>query len=128
MATARVFLTSPQAEEQPLQVSDIQWNAERHCVRIGRTVIRLTETEYRLLFALRRGEAVTYAQMAWQVYNYRMVDMKMRLTMDKHIDRTRGKLRGTGIYIYCVLGYGYLLLPELSPGEEELSSGPVRMV
>jgi DNA-binding response OmpR family regulator len=116
MATARLCLSA--AAAQPVQVSQIHWNAERRCVRIGRTVIRLTETEYRVLFALRSGEPVTYAQMAWQVYQYRQVDLKMRLTMDKHIDRTRGKLRGTGIYIYCVLGYGYLLLPELCAEEE----------
>jgi DNA-binding response OmpR family regulator len=44
-------------------------------------------------------------------YQYK-VDSRVRTMMDKHIDRIRSKLRGTGIYIYCVLGYGYLLLPD----------------
>jgi hypothetical protein len=46
-------------------------------------------------------------------YRYQ-VDDRVRSMMDKHIDRIRNKLRGTGFYVYCVLGYGYLLLPELS--------------
>ena len=45
------------------------------------------------------------------------MDEKARLTMDKHVERIRGKLRGTGIYLYCVLGYGYLLLPEVLPDD-----------
>jgi DNA-binding response OmpR family regulator len=123
MATARMYMTSPQIEEQAMRVSDIQWNAERRSVRIGHTVINLTSTEFKLLFALRHGMPVTYAELALQVYDYAFVDVKMRLTMDKHIDRARGKLRGTGIYVYCVLGYGYLLLPEgILDETERLSS------
>ena len=102
-----------------MRVSDIQWNTEQHCIKIERTIIVLTKTEYKLLFTLRHGSPVTYVNLAWQVYDYKMmgIDAKMRLTMDKHIDRVRGKLRGTGIYVYCVLGYGYLLLPEMLPDE-----------
>ena len=119
MATARICMTSPQIEEQAMCVSDIQWNVERRSVRIGCTAISLTLTEFKLLYALRHGKPVTYAELAWEVYNYDIVDVKMRLTMDKHIDRARGKLRGTGIYVYCVLGYGYLLLPETFSDETE---------
>lgn len=102
-----------------MRVNDIHWNTEQHYIKIGCIVITLTKTEYRLLFSLRQGSPVTYANLAWQVYDYKMmgIDAKMRLTMDKHIDRVRGKLRGTGIYVYCVLGYGYLLLPEILPDE-----------
>src|SRR5579883_3249530 len=89
-------------------VKDIKWNIERHNMRIKNRVIALTITEFRLLYALRDGLPVTYADLALMVYNCAM-DGKVRVMLDKHIDRIRGKLRGAGIYIYCVLGYGYML-------------------
>lgn len=94
-----------------MHVSDIQWNSEHHSIKAGQNTIELTITEYRLLFPLRSGTPVTYADLAWMAYKYK-VDQRVRTMMDKHIDRIRSKLRGTGIYIYCVLGYGYLLLPD----------------
>lgn len=96
-----------------MHVSDIQWNCEEHFIKAGQNIIPLTITEYRLLFPLRSGMPVTYADLAWIVYHYEL-DTRVRVMMDKHIDRIRGKLRGTGVYVYCVLGYGYLLLPEVS--------------
>ncbi len=96
-----------------MRVSDIQWNSEQHSIKAGHTLVPLTITEYRLLFPLRSGTPVTYADLAWMAYHYK-VDSRVRTMMDKHIDRIRGKLRGTGVYVYCVLGYGYLLLPELA--------------
>jgi DNA-binding response OmpR family regulator len=99
-----------------IKVNDIQWDNKRHVIMIGKTTIALTATEYRLLCPLRHGTPVTYADLALIAYNYRL-DEKMRTMMDKHIDRIRGKLRGTGIYVYCVLNYGYLLLPEVLPCE-----------
>ena len=121
MTVTRTFLSSSQSEEQQMLVSDIQWHCEQHAIRIGHTIITLTVTEYRLLYPLRAGVPVTYADLAWMAYNY-SVDEKVRTMMDKHIDRIRGKLRGTGVYIYCVLGYGYLLLPESLRPEEEVSN------
>ena len=76
----------------------------------------LTVTEYRLLYPLRCGVPVSYADLALEAYNY-IIDEKVRTMMDKHIDRIRSKLRGTGIYVYWVLSYGYLLLPE--PAQED---------
>jgi DNA-binding response OmpR family regulator len=116
MTMTRTFLASSQFEEQQMLVSDIQWNCEQHSIKIGPTLIALTATEYRLLYPLRTGVPITYADLAWIAYNY-SVDDKVRTMMDKHIDRIRGKLRGTGIYIYCVLGYGYLLLSEVLPDD-----------
>jgi DNA-binding response OmpR family regulator len=89
----------------------MRWNIERHTVVINNRIIILTVTEFRLLHPLRDGIPVTYAGLASIVYGCSM-DEKVRVMLDKHIDRIRGKLRGTGIYVYCVLGYGYLLLPE----------------
>ncbi|GCF06786.1 winged helix-turn-helix domain-containing protein [Dictyobacter arantiisoli] len=98
--------------EAPILIKNIQWCNERHKIIIKNTTIELTKTEYRLLFPLRYGVPVTYTDLAFSVYGCH-VDDKVRTMMDKHIDRIRGKLRGTGIYVYCVLGYGYLLLPEV---------------
>jgi DNA-binding response OmpR family regulator len=103
-----------------VQVSNIEWNENHHTLRIGHTIITLTVTEYRLLFPMHSGMPITYADLAWIAYNCN-VDERVRTMMDKHIDRIRGKLRGTGIYIYCVLGYGYLLLPETLPDKVQSS-------
>jgi len=121
MTITRTFSTLSRDEEQQIQIRDIQWNTERHSLKVGRTVITLTPTEYRLLLPLRSGTPVTYVDLAWMAYQYK-VDDKVRTIMDKHIDRIRGKLRGTGIYVYCVRDYGYLLLPEHFPDETELLS------
>ena len=92
-------------------VKDIEWNIERHNILIKNRTIALTVTEFQLLYPLRSGLPVTYAELALLVYHCSM-DNKVRMMLDKHIDRMRGKLRGTGIYIYCVLGYGYILFLE----------------
>lgn len=97
--------------ETSINVKDIKWNIERHNVLIKNRIIALTRTEFQLLYPLRDGLPVTYADLALMVYDCSM-DGKVRVMLDKHIDRIRGKLRGTGIYIYCVLGYGYMLFPE----------------
>src|SRR6266568_6027168 len=97
-------------------VSDIQWNSQQRNIRIGQTTIRFTPAEFRLLSPLRHGQPVTYGHLALEAYGY-TVDRKVREMMDKHIDRIRGKLEGLGVYIYCVLGYGYVLMPTM-PYEE----------
>lgn len=98
-------------ERRAVQVQDMKWDLERRAVTIGNITVILTSTEYRLLLSLRHGHPVTYTNLAMMAYNYAM-DTKVRMMMDKHIDRIRSKIRGTGIYIYCVNNYGYVLLPE----------------
>ncbi len=88
----------------------IRWETQRHLIFIGERIVPLTPTEYRLLYPLRHGVPVPYSELTYIVYNC-TVDEKVRIMMDKHIDRIRNKLQGTGIYVYCVLGYGYALLP-----------------
>lgn len=95
-----------------LPSDDIQWRNEHRTVLIKDRIVSLTPTEYQLLFPLRSGVPITYADLAMSVYGC-LVDEKVRTMMDKHIDRIRGKLRGSSVYVYCVLGYGYVLLPEL---------------
>jgi DNA-binding response OmpR family regulator len=92
-------------------VSDITWDTQRHSIMIGGTTIKLTATEYRLLFPLRHQTPVTYANLVWMAYQCPF-DEKVRMMIDKHVDRIRSKLRESGIYIYCVTRYGYMLLPK----------------
>jgi DNA-binding response OmpR family regulator len=92
-------------------IDGVQWNRNAQSIKIGEATIIFTPTEYRLLSPLIQGTPITYEILARRAYNY-SIDNKVRAMMDKHIDRIRGKLRGTGMYIYCVLNYGYILLPE----------------
>jgi len=91
---------------------DIMWDDERHLLKIACITISFTTTEYLILSSLRQDRPISYTILARSLYN-RALDRKARIMMNKHIERIRGKLRGTGIYIYCVLGYGYFLLPEI---------------
>ena len=97
--------------ETLVSIKDVKWDIERHSILLNSRTIALTITEFQLLYPLRSGSPVTYADLAYMVYKCSM-DSKVRVMLDKHIDRIRGKLRGTGLYIYCVLGYGYMLFPE----------------
>ena len=111
-------VAQPRPHEYPVSRVGIQWNAKRRTLVIGERTVALTPTEYQLLFALRNGVPMTYKDLVQTVYNCTL-DEKVRLMLDKHIDRIRGKLRGTGVYVYCVLTYGYLLFHEILPKEEE---------
>ena len=113
MKTALKIANETGQEEQLVGVSDIQWKVEQRAIIIGDRVVILTATQYRLLYPLRHGHPVTYAELAQIVYNCAF-DVKVRMMIDKHIDRVRNKLRGTGVYVYCVLGYGYMLLNEVT--------------
>jgi DNA-binding response OmpR family regulator len=95
----------------PMSTKDIRWYEDEHIIKIDRRIIKLTPTEFELFSLLRHGTAVTYADLAYSVYKC-SVDGTVRAMMDKHIDHIRGKMRGTGLYLYCVLNYGYLILPE----------------
>lgn len=101
----------PRSQEQPMDVNDIQWNTEKHSITIKGMTIALTPTEYRLVYPLRYGTPVTYSNLTLMAYNCEF-DKKVLVMLDKHIDRIRRKLRKTEFYIYCVLSYGYLLLPK----------------
>jgi DNA-binding response OmpR family regulator len=98
----------------------LQWHPKSRAITIKDKQIDLTRTEYQLLVPLGSGLPVTYAELTMRVYHCQ-VDPKIRTMMDKHIDRIRGKLRGSGLYVYCVLGYGYIMLPEMEPPARQSS-------
>lgn len=113
MISAQRIAAYPGIQLPALDASAICWNAQRRIIVVGHVVIGLTPFEYRLLYPLRHGEPVTYASLARTAYNY-AVDDNVRMMMDKHIDNIRGKICQAGIYVYCVLNYGYILLPILT--------------
>lgn len=97
---------SPLARSQP-----IRWDQQCTALLIAGRTIAFTPTEYRLCALFAMGRPVTYAELADGAYSCQL-DRNVRVMLDKHIDRIRGKLHGSGICIYCILGYGYILLPE----------------
>jgi DNA-binding response OmpR family regulator len=92
-------------------IEEIEWNTPRHALIIQGVTIKLTKTEYRLLSPFRDGSPLTYEELACLAYNC-PADKYTRMMIDKHIDRIRSKLRHSGMYVYCILDYGYLLLYE----------------
>ena len=96
----------------PCDLEQIIWRRDRCTTVIAGRVIEFTRIEYEILQFLSPRRAVTYADLARDVYGC-PADRKKRAMMDKHIDKIRTRISGTGIYIYCVLGYGYMLLPEI---------------
>lgn len=99
-------------------IKEIEWDTPQHSLSVQGVKIKLTKTEYRLLYPLRHGSPLTYEELARIVYNC-ATDRHTRMMIDKHIDRIRSKLRDSGIYIYCILGYGYLLFNDNSQAEQE---------
>jgi len=98
-------------------VEDIRWDTQYHTIRIGRATIELTAGEYHVLFPLRFGTPVTYADLARATCSGKL-DGKGRMRMEKRIESIRSKLRGSGISVYCIVCYGYILLPELPPEKD----------
>jgi DNA-binding response OmpR family regulator len=111
-------VAQPRSQKHSVSVMGIRWNAKQRTIGIGDRTVALTPTEYHLLCTLPYGMPITYTDLVRTVYNCAL-DEKVRIMLDKHIDRIRGKLRGSGIYVYCVLTYGYLLFDEILPEEEE---------
>lgn len=110
MMTSSRVLNRVKNNTPDLTLSDIHWDSTRHTITVEERDIALTPAEYRLLFPLRHGYPITFACLAYEMYNHAFDD-RVRIMMDKHIDRVRTKLRRSGIYIYCIVGYGYILLP-----------------
>ena len=100
-------------------IKEIEWDPPHHSLNIQGVKIKFTKTEYRLLYPLRHGSPLTYEELAQIVYNCAL-DWHTHMMIDKHIDRIRRKLRESGLYIYCILGYGYLLLNDHSQEEKPI--------
>jgi DNA-binding response OmpR family regulator len=85
--------------------------------------ITWTKTEYHLFQCFQHGQPLTYHALSQWLYQTPL-DPWIRTTLDKHIDRMRRKFRGTGVSIYNILEYGYILLQEMPEGPPEHASLP----
>lgn len=92
-------------------IQSIIWDKQRRMVRTGPFTLWFSPLEFRLLFALRDGLPTSYQYLIEALYACSDGEPE-RVNLGKMVDRTRKKLLGTGIYIYCVQKYGYILYPE----------------
>jgi DNA-binding response OmpR family regulator len=105
-------LSSCEYDLNPNHLDDITWDDEHYTLKVTHTTVSFTAMEYCIVSSLRYGHPVSYPNLARLTYN-RELDRKVLTMLHKHVERIRDKLRGTGVYIYCVLNYGYFLLPEI---------------
>lgn len=97
----------PQESEKVLQIGDLLIDKEKHLVSLGGKLIRLTATEFKLLFELasKRGRVLTREILLDQVWGYTYEGYAR--TVDTHIRRLREKLGPMGKYIETLRGVGY---------------------
>jgi DNA-binding response OmpR family regulator len=124
----RAEMASPPAGAGPLRFGNLEMDPQRHEVRVGRHLLDLTPTEFRLLEALVRagGELVPHLRLAragWPAE--RDPDL---LWLKPHLARLRAKLAAVGgPMVTAVRGVGYRLVEreahgwsagEEAPGDE----------
>ena len=94
-------------EGQTLQFEELFIDVPRHAVSVGRKVVDLTATEFRLLclLARRRGRVQSRDQLLQDVWNYEnAIDTR---TVDTHMRRLRDKLGTAARFLETVRGVGY---------------------
>ncbi len=98
---------SPQESEKLIQIGDLLIDAERHHVSVKKKPVRLTHTEFKLLFELasRRGRVFTRENLLDRVWGYTYEGYAR--TVDTHIRRLREKLAPLGDWIETIRGVGY---------------------
>jgi two-component system phosphate regulon response regulator PhoB len=98
---------TPQEERKIIQIGDLLIDAERHQVSVQNNAVRLTSTEFKLLFELasRRGRIQTRENLLNKVWGYTYEGYAR--TVDTHIRRLREKLPPLGEWIETVRGVGY---------------------
>ena len=106
---------APSAPSDVITFKELTLDKARHRVTVGGKAVELTSREFKLLGALlgARGRVLTrdrILDMAWGQDFF-----VTPRTVDTHIRRLRGKLKGAGAYIETVRGMGY----RFTEGEEE---------
>jgi DNA-binding response OmpR family regulator len=106
------------AEDGPQRIGELTIDQVRCRVTLGKQVVRLTPTEYRLLCALAThpDEVVSREELAQQVWGYHDPDVSRSL--DVHMRRLRTKLNAGPVPappILTVRGFGYQLAHEQEP-------------
>ncbi len=101
-------MSSPLIPCPPIGTHTLQRNDETRTVIVDNQVIQLTPTEYRLLLPLLQGQPLSDTDLAQAAFS-REIDSLVRESLEKHIDKIRGKLQALGISIYRLRRYGYVL-------------------
>jgi two-component system phosphate regulon response regulator PhoB len=98
---------APQEGEKVLRIGDLSIDRDRHLVSIKEKSIRLTSTEFKLLYELasKRGRVQTRENLLDKVWGYTYEGYAR--TVDTHIRRLREKLGKMGEYIETIRGIGY---------------------
>jgi len=98
---------SPTESEKLIQMKGLLIDVEKHHVSVNKKSIRLTHTEFKLLFELasRRGRVYTRETLLNRVWGYTYEGYAR--TVDTHIRRLREKLGSMGEYIETIRGVGY---------------------
>jgi DNA-binding response OmpR family regulator len=95
------------ATKDIFQIGALSIDTDKHEVRVGKDVVELTLTEFKLLAHLiqNQGKIKTRDFLLEQIWEYG--DGVFSRTIDTHIQRLRAKLGDTGKYIKTVRGVGY---------------------
>ncbi len=94
-------------ELKPIRIKGLVIDPSRHMVSINNKQVRLTATEFKLLFELasKRGRVLTREILLDRVWGYTYEGYAR--TVDTHIRRLREKLGSMGDYIETLRGVGY---------------------
>ena len=101
-------MSSPLIPRPPIGTHTLQRNDETRTLVVDNQVVQFTPTEYRLLLPLLQGQPLSDTELAQAAFS-RGIDTLVRESLDKHIDKIRGKLEPVGLSIYRLRRYGYLL-------------------
>ena len=95
------------ATKDIFQIGSLSIDTDKHEVCVGKDVVELTLTEFKLLAHLiqNQGKIKTRDFLLEQIWEYG--DGVFSRTIDTHIQRLRAKLGDTGKYIKTVRGVGY---------------------
>src|SRR5260370_12234131 len=86
----------------------LQRNDETRTVVVDNQVVQFTPTEYRVLLPLLQGQPLSDTELAQAAFS-RGIDTLIRESLDKHIDKIRGKLELVGLSVYRLRRFGYIL-------------------
>lgn len=97
----------PESMDDELTVGELKLSTSRHQVTVGRKVVDLTATEFKLLSTLmnRHGRVQSRERLLLDVWEYE-TDTDTR-TVDTHMRRLREKLGKAGRFLHTVRGVGY---------------------
>lgn len=109
------------AEGPPIPGHRVQHSDAHHLLIIDETVVPCTPAEYRLLMPLldAMGTVVPLATLAG-ITGLQPTNRHTRRMLTQHISRLRAKLWPFALDIYCLTGYGYLLLATAQPSGEDV--------